>query len=116
MWETLAANLGSTALGGMTAPPPAAISSADGLSVSDRSVVNVAPVGFNLGEIIRAFEGPPENGGFGIDKGSRLGTNNQEFAAARLTSQGGSFRFSTAGLLAGGIALVAGAWILKRAF
>ncbi len=38
---------------------------------SDRNAINVAPVGVNLGEILRVFEGPPENGGAGLEIFSR---------------------------------------------
>ncbi|MFH1931048.1 MAG: hypothetical protein ABIN18_05605 [Pseudomonadota bacterium] len=49
-------------------------------SLSDRSPINIAPVGFNLGAIMQPMmEGSPENGGFGVSfmnrySGSSAGT------------------------------------------
>lgn len=40
--------------------------------ISDRSVINVCPVGVNLGEILRPYnEGAYSNGGFGLETASR---------------------------------------------
>ena len=39
---------------------------------NDRNFINIAPVGVNLGEMLRNFEGPPENGGFGLETSSRM--------------------------------------------
>ena len=37
-------------------------------SISDRSPINIAPIGFNLGEILQPVsQGGPENGGIGAD-------------------------------------------------
>lgn len=53
----------------------AAISGGNPIS-SDRNFVNIAPVGVNVGEIFRNLEGPPENGGFGLTRRSRLLNDN----------------------------------------
>ena len=37
---------------------------------NDRTYVTVQPVGVNVGEIFRNFEGPPSNGGFGFEQKS----------------------------------------------
>jgi len=38
-------------------------------AMSDRSPINIAPVGVNLGSILQPFnQGAPENGGYGIDR------------------------------------------------
>ena len=37
-------------------------------ALADRSPINIAPVGFNLGEILQPIsQGAPENGGIGAD-------------------------------------------------
>lgn len=49
--------------GGGLAMPSSATS-----TLSDRSPINIAPVGFNLGAILQPVsQGGPENGGFGAD-------------------------------------------------
>ena len=41
-------------------------------SLSDRSPINIAPIGFNLGAILQPMgQGSPENGGYGMDFMSR---------------------------------------------
>ena len=41
-------------------------------SLSDRSPINIAPIGFNLGAILQPMgQGSPENGGYGTDFMSR---------------------------------------------
>ena len=60
--QGIGAGLGSLFSG----TPGTAISGGSPL-FNDRSVINIAPVGVNLGEILRNFSGPPANGGFGLD-------------------------------------------------
>ena len=44
------------------------MSSAAQSALSDRSPINIAPIGFNLGEILQPIaQGGPENGGIGAD-------------------------------------------------
>ena len=44
------------------------MSSAAESALSDRSPINIAPIGFNLGEILQPInQGSPENGGVGAD-------------------------------------------------
>ncbi len=50
--------------GGLSLSMPSSATS----SLSDRSPVNIAPVAFNMGEILQsASQGSPENGGFGSE-------------------------------------------------
>jgi len=57
-------------------------------SINDRSVINIAPIGVNLGEIIRPFnEGSPANGGYGLEIPSRYRTTP---AVAELPLTGGA--------------------------
>ncbi len=72
---------------------------------NDRNQINIQPVGVNIGEILRNFEGPSENGGFGLETRSRyLGP-----AAVSLTPSLEGFNPLTLALLvaAGAVAFVA---------
>mgnify|MGYP006279884981 CR=1 FL=1 len=53
----------SGALQGATSSPP----NMQRQDFNGRSYINVAPVGLNLGEILRQYKGPPENGGLGLE-------------------------------------------------
>jgi hypothetical protein len=62
MLGALAGSVGAG--GGASLSMPSSATSA----LSDRSPINIAPVAFNMGEILQsASQGGPENGGFGSD-------------------------------------------------
>lgn len=69
----LATGFGSGLSGVFSRPgaSSAAISGGNPIS-SDRTMVNIAPVGVNVGEIFRNLEGPPENGGLGLVRRNRF--------------------------------------------
>ena len=46
----------------------ASSTSSSASTLSDRSPINIAPIGFNLGAILQPMgQGSPENGGYGMD-------------------------------------------------
>jgi len=57
-------------------------------SLSDRSPVNVAPIGVNFGAIMQPYgQGSPENGGIGADFMSRYsGASKQNLSASDIRS------------------------------
>ena len=90
----LFAGLGGFNLPGFTGGAAGPAVSGGDLRFSDRNLINVAPVGVNLGEILRNFEGPAENGGFGLETRSRY--INGSRASGGVAVQAG---FGGAGLL-----------------
>lgn len=67
MLAGLAGGIGGASGGASVSMPSSATS-----ALSDRSPINIAPVGFNLGAILQPMtQGGPENGGAGIDFLSR---------------------------------------------
>lgn len=65
---SLAASAAQSAIGGLlgtTNRSGPAVSSSNPI-LSGRNYINVAPTAFNLGSIMQAYEGPPENGGAGV--------------------------------------------------
>jgi len=74
-------------LTGAGAPAGPALSGGNPL-FNDRNYINVAPVGVNLGEILRNWEGDPANGGFGYAGTSRL-LGGQSGVSGGVSVQGG---------------------------
>lgn len=69
---------------------------------NDRSFVNVAPVGVNLGEILREMNsGPPENGGLGISLQSPVLEANVGAAVPRRVD------IATVAIIGGGLIVLA---------
>lgn len=68
----LAAGAAGGSGGGLQAAGGAAGPSEATSSADFTANVQVAPVGLNIGELLRNFEGPPANGGFGLERQSRL--------------------------------------------
>lgn len=64
------------------------MSSAAQSALADRSPINIAPIGFNLGEILQPIsQGSPENGGIGADFMSRYsGASKQNLSASDIRS------------------------------
>ena len=63
------------------------------------SPIHIAPVGVNVGEILKQFVGPPENGGFGLNF-DMSGYGMRSSTGATITAPGnGGFRIS-GGMLA----------------
>lgn len=92
IFNPLFSGLGTAASGLLTGAGQAGPALSGGNPLfSDRNYINVAPVGVNLGEILRNWEGPTENGGFGLEKKTRLGQD-VSFKASLLGSEVG---FST---------------------
>lgn len=66
------------------------MSSAAQSALSDRSPINIAPIGFNLGAILQPMnEGSPENGGAGMDfmrryTGAGVGTSASDITSSNL--------------------------------
>jgi len=54
-----------------------------GLNVSNRTPINVCPIGVNLGEILRPYnEGSVTNGGYGLEIPSRYATLGNQTVAS----------------------------------
>jgi len=87
------------------------MSSAAQSALADRSPINIAPIGFNLGEILQPVaQGGPENGGIGADFMSRYsGASAGSLSAASL---GASSTLPL--LLIGGAALAALLFFMLR--
>lgn len=89
--------------GGMAGP---ATSGGEQTGFNDRNVINIAPVGTNIGEILRNFEGDPANGGFGLEARSRFLFGDQQPLQASFGLSGAqSNLILPALLLAGGAAV-----------
>jgi hypothetical protein len=97
----------ASALGGGTQPGTS--SSATG-ELNDRTVINVAPVGINLGALLQPLnEGSPANGGFGVDIPSRyipISTGLDTLAEETAKARAGSFLWPAALALGAGVLLV----------
>lgn len=73
-------------------------------SLSDRSPINIAPIGFNLGAILQPMgQGSPENGGYGMDFMNRYSGSSAGSLNAGSVGKTNMLPF----LLIGGAALVA---------
>ena len=71
---------------------------------NDRNYINIAPTGVNLGEIFRNFEGPPENGGAGLERGNLFVKAGLDGGLVGATIGGESFPLIVI-LIAGGLVL-----------
>ena len=88
------------AAGGTSVSMPSAATS----SLSDRSPINIAPIGFNLGAILQPMgQGSPENGGYGMDFMQRYSGQSAGSLSAASVGAGSVLPY----LLIGGAALVA---------
>lgn len=80
-----------------------------------RDVINIAPNRSNVGEIIKQFYGPTENGGF-EDPGSgfvQSGKNFEPISAPRHDPEGSTFPWGTAAAVVGGGTVL---FLLMRGF
>jgi hypothetical protein len=105
---TAAGKLGGAAMGGKNA----------GLTsqrINDRSAINVAPVGVNLGEILRPFrEGSPANGGYGIQTPSRwIGGESAGFSPKLAPQKATMDEGAVPVLILGGLA-IAGLFVFRK--
>ncbi|KKN30030.1 hypothetical protein LCGC14_0838030 [marine sediment metagenome] len=53
---------------------------------NDRNLIDIAPVGVNIGEILKNYDIPPENGGLGLTRASRFFGDTASAVAGNLGS------------------------------
>lgn len=86
--SSLAAGAANALLGAANTPQSARVG--DEGYINERSIINIAPIGMNLGAILEPMMGPPTQGGFGFDYSYFDNIINTGYGSAISTSRAAS--------------------------